>query len=227
MPTQAPHRTPYWRKSNSLHFSIGLLLSLTLVTTAFEWNFRNDLTDRPIRATEIDDPLWIMDPIELPEIPRPKVPTKPLLHPDPLEAVNPTPVEADEPLVDLPEPPPSLLDDLLAGDAPVESNVDEAAYELIPAHPRGGMEAFYSYLYKNIRYPEQLKSRQISGKVFVVFEVDEQGKIGKVKILKGFDAELEKEIIRILKNAPAWVPAQKGSQKVRMIHQIPFTFDLR
>lgn len=227
MQTHDRNPTPYWRKSNSFHFSIGLILSLTLVTTAFEWNFRNDLTDRPIRATDIDGPIWVMDPTEVPEVPRPKIPTKPIINPDPLEAVNTDPIDPVEPIVDLPEPPANLLDDLLAGEAPVENTRDEAVYELIPAHPKGGMETFYNYLYKNIRYPDHLKNQNMTGKVFVAFEINEKGEIDKVKIVKGFDTELEKEIIRILKSAPAWIPAQKGNEKVRMIHQIPFTFDIR
>lgn len=218
---------PYWRKNTSFHFSIGLLLSLTLVTTAFEWNFRSGLTDLPIELTETTVDPFLMDPVVLPKVPSPKVPVKPVLPIDPVDANNFTTATPIEPVVDLPTPPIDDIGSLLAGEGPEKEEAEAADYELIPAVPKGGMDAFYKYLYKHISYPEHLKNRGMSGKVYVVFEIDEDGKIDRVKILKGFDAALEKEIIRVLKKAPAWIPAQKGSQKVRMIHQIPFSFDLR
>jgi protein TonB len=219
---------PYWRKNTSFHFSIGLLLSLTLVTTAFEWNFRSDLTDLPIELKETTVDPFLMDPVVLPKVPSPKVPVKPVLPIDPVEITDPTTVDpTPAPVIDLLTPPTSDFNNLFGDDEPEKEEVEEPNYELIPAVPKGGMDAFYKYLYKHISYPEHLKNRGMSGKVYVVFEIDEEGKIDKAKILKGFDAALEKEIIRVLKKAPAWIPAQKGNQKVRMIHQIPFSFDLR
>jgi protein TonB len=218
---------PYWRKNTSFHFSIGLLLSLTLVTTAFEWNFRSDLTDLPIELKETTADPFFMNPVVLPKVPSPKVPVKPILPADPIETDNFTTEDPAEPIIDLPTFPSSDFNNLFDDEEPEKEKVEEPNYELIPAVPKGGMDAFYKYLYKHISYPEHLKSRGMSGKVYVVFEIDEEGKIDKVKILKGFDAALEKEIIRVLKKAPAWIPAQKGNQKVRMIHNIPFSFDLR
>lgn len=228
MPTSQRNPLPYWRRNTSFHFSIGLLLSLTLVTMAFEWNFRSELTNSPVKPGEITNDPFIMEPVVLPKVPRPKVPVKPALPVEPVEATEPITEEpVDEPVIDILEPPTPDIDNLFADYKPVEAEPEEAKYELIPATPKGGMDAFYKYLYKNISYPEHLKHQGMTGKVHVVFEINEEGKIDKVKILKGFDAALEKEIIRVLKKAPAWIPAQKGNQKVRMIHQIPFSFDIR
>ncbi len=228
MPENNRPPIPYWRKSTSFHFSIGLLLSLTLVTMAFEWNFRRDLTDHPIEPRDIASDPIIMEPVVLPKVPSPKVPVKPALPVDPVEITDPTTTEASPvAVIEVPTSPTPDFNHLFGEDEPKKEEVEEPDYELIPAVPKGGMDAFYKYLYKNISYPEHLKSRGMSGKVYVVFEIDEEGKIDKVKILKGFDAALEKEIIRVLKKAPAWIPAQKGNQKVRMIHQIPFSFDLQ
>lgn len=182
----------------------------------------------PAPPPEISDDAFFMKPVVLPEKPKPKVPAKPVKPVEIIEVTEPVTEDVvDVPVIDIPGPTTPDIGDLLPGDPPIEAEPDEADYEVIPAMPKGGMDSFYRYLYKNIRYPSHLKAQGLTGKVFVVFEIDEEGKIDKVKILKGFDAALEKEIIRVLKKAPAWIPAQQGNQKVRMIHRIPFSFDLR
>jgi protein TonB len=226
MKKQATPPSPAWKKNTSLHFSVGLILSLTLVTMAFEWNFRNELTDAPIELDPtkvIDQP--IMEPVVLPTPPRPKVPERITSVPDD------TPLSTEQKQEQKPAPPIDQaqvpdIDDLLGNEQPIDPTPTVEHYDVIPAEPIGGMEAFYRYLYKNIHYPEHLKGRNITGKVFVSFEVDESGKISNVEILKGFDARLEKEIIRVLKNAPEWIPAQQGSQKLTTRHKIPFSFNI-
>lgn len=224
---QSIPKIPLWKKNNSLHFAAGLILSLTLVIMAFEWNFPDALTDKPIddlkKNTIIDQP--IMEPVVLPTPPRPKVPVNVVPVPDdtPLSTEPKEPEHEPIPVI---EDEPVNFEELFPEDAPVESAPEFTNYETIPAEPKGGQQAFYNYLYKHIRYPEHLKGRNMTGKVFVSFEVDKTGQISNVKILKGFDAKLEKEIIRVLENAPEWIPAQQGHRKVSTRHQIPFSFKI-
>ena len=219
---------PYWRKNTSLHFSIGLVLSLTLVITAFEWNFRNELTDKPIddvSTKKIDEIDLIVKELQLPS--KPKVPssipsqefTEPI---QPVEPVELKQITDDVPSQEIPD-----LEALFGNEPIGKEEAPIAKYDLIPAFPKGGAEAFYKYLDKNISYPQHLVNRNVSGKIYVQFVVNEKGKIVEVKILKGFDKALEKEIIRVLENAPAWEPAQLGMEKVPSTHEIPFSFDLR
>lgn len=219
---------PYWRKNNSLHFSIGLVLSMMLVVTAFEWNFRNELTDKPLdnikktANTEID---LIVREEPLP--PRPKVPdfSEPVIANKPIVTTATTDIEKFNIVpktTDIPD-----LTNLFGHDPEGKEVAPKAVYELIPAAPKEGMDAFYQYLYKKIRYPEHLSSRNLTGKVEVTFIIDKDGKITNVEILKGFDRALEKEIIRILENAPAWEPAQLGIEKVKTQHRIPFSFNIK
>lgn len=216
------------KKNVSLHFAVGLLLSLTLVTMAFEWNFRNELTDNPIDLRppkEIDKP--DMKAVVLPTPPRPKVPQHITTVPDdtPLAPEKKEEEPKKEPLVN--DEPTLGIEDILDGDPPTDPAPTMEDYDIIPAEPVGGMDKFYSYLNKNIRYPQHLTGRNISGKVFVAFEIDKSGKISKVEILKGFDARLEKEIIRVLKNAPDWIPAQQGRWTVETRLTIPFSFSIQ
>lgn len=224
---QSIPKIPLWKKNNSLHFAAGLILSLTLVIMAFEWNFPDALTDKPIddlkKNTIIDQP--IMEPVVLPTPPRPKVPVNVVPVPDDIP-LSTEPKEPEHEPIPVIEDEPVNFEELFPEDAPVESAPEFTNYETIPAEPKGGQQAFHNYLYKHIRYPEHLKGRNMTGKVFVSFEVDKTGKISNVKILKGFDAKLEKEIIRVLENAPEWIPAQQGHRKVSTRHQIPFSFKI-
>ncbi len=220
-----------WRKNSSLKFSIGLVFSLTLVITAFEWNFKSPLTDTPI------DEIFIHN-TDIPEMVVVNIPPppKPLTPPDPDNIVETKeePVKTTvDPLVSIPSVDQPFgndevdLTDLFKTAAPGAEKTDQPVYELIPAEPVGGEKAFYEYLYKKIHYPGHLVAGNKAGKVSVKFVVDEKGRITDIRIIEGFDKALEKEIIRVLKEAPAWIPARKGAKNVRTYHTIPFSFDLR
>lgn len=229
MRKQDKNSTPVWARHTTFRFSVGLLLSLTLVLTAFEWNFRSATsTVPPLTADQLrHDVVPDMKAVLLPAPPRPKVPEKIIEVPDD-QLVSTKKMVADPP-VDIvrTSPTPSLGSLLGSEEPPIEKAAEVEDYELIPAVPTEGMQSFYNYLYEHIEYPGHLVGRNISGKVFVSFVVDENGEITNIEILKGFDRKLEKEIIRILKEAPAWVPAQKGYTKVKTHHTIPFSFNLQ
>ena len=221
---------PYWRKDSSLHFAVGLVLSLMLVTTAFEWNFRNDLTSSPVNSI-MTPPNTVIDLIVVEEtVPsKPKVPDVSQPVSDFTDPTEPADIEIPVEIIEVPgttEVPD--LTGLFGDDYPgEEEKADAAVYDLIPASPKEGMDQFYQYLYKNIRYPVHLTSRNVTGQIEVTFVVDKDGKITDVKILKGFDKALEKEIIRVLKNSRKWEPAQLGPDKVRTQHRIPFSFNIQ
>ena len=227
--TSRKNAQPHWRRHRSLNFSIGLILSLTLVITAFEWNFKSTLTDDPIDFTPTKDiDVADMLVVYLPPQPKPKI-------------ENPYEIdEIDEPIVDTKEPkedfppvdvPPvdgepdlsSLFKGALEGDDAPERPV----YDMIPAVPFGGHKAFQKYLYSKIHYPPHLVDMGKGGTVEVKFDVNEHGEIDNIQILKGFDKALEKEIIRVLKESPAWKPAKIGAKNVKMPFVIPFSFNLK
>lgn len=218
---------PSWKRSNSLHFSIGLVLSLTLVTMAFEWNFPHKLTENPLVLQAEDPDKPDMKAVILPLPPRPKVPEKVTEVPNDTEIaytkLSPKPDDADPLISETPVP---SLGNLLPDQPPAEA-VDEAVYELVPAEPKNGYDAFYHYLYSNISYPEHLVNSNRAGKIIVRFVVDELGNISNIQIREGFDKRLEKEIIRVLTKAAAWEAASVGNKKIRTLHTIPFSFDLK
>jgi len=93
--------------------------------------------------------------------------------------------------------------------------------------PAGGMAAFYSYIGKNIKYPNSARRKGIQGKVFVQFVVDKTGDLIDVRVLKGISPKCDHEAVETISNSANWIPGYLRSQpiKVRMI--LPITFSLK
>ena len=106
-----------------------------------------------------------------------------------------------------------------------DPNVFEVV-EKMPEFPNGGMPGLMKYLSDNIRYPEAAKVAGIQGRVTVVFVVDKDGSITNVKTLRGVDAELDKEAIRVISAMPKWIPGMQKGKAVKVRYTVPVMFRL-
>jgi len=97
--------------------------------------------------------------------------------------------------------------------------------EEMPVFPGGDAELL-KYIGEHIKYPEISKENNITGKVFVNFVVDENGKVIKVKVVRGVDPYLDKEAIRVIENLPSWAPGKQRGKAVRVQFTIPINFTL-
>ena len=89
----------------------------------------------------------------------------------------------------------------------------------------GGNKAMYRYIYKNMQYPKNLKSRGISGQSQVQFMVNADGTISDVELFKSSGyKEFDDEAIRIVKSFPKWVPAKQDCQEIpfKTVVTVPF-----
>lgn len=94
-----------------------------------------------------------------------------------------------------------------------------------PEYP-GGDSALQSYLSSNMKYPQSAIDNGIEGIVDVAFTVKADGSIGAIKIVRMVDPDLESEAIRLVKNMPAWTPADKNGQPVDAQTQVQVNFVL-
>lgn len=94
-----------------------------------------------------------------------------------------------------------------------------------PTFP-GGEEALTQYLSTNMKYPEASKANGVEGIVNVGFIVKTDGSIGSIKIVRMVDPDLEQEAIRLVKNMPAWMPADKDGAPVEAPAEVAVTFVL-
>lgn len=95
----------------------------------------------------------------------------------------------------------------------------------VPTFP-GGQEALDKYITDNLKYPEAAKENGVEGIVNVGFIVKIDGSIGSIKIIRMVDPDLEQEAIRLVKNMPAWTPADKDGSPVDAPAEVSVPFVL-
>ncbi len=97
--------------------------------------------------------------------------------------------------------------------------------ENMPEYP-GGIDALKNDISGAIKYPEEAKKNNISGKVFVSFVVNKEGKVENPKIERGVDPLLDKEALRVIKLLKTWSPGSQRGVKVKVMFTVPINFAL-
>lgn len=119
-----------------------------------------------------------------------------------------------------------------AGDEParpaeaVEPAVDKANPinnpEVMPEFP-GGINALRRFLERNLRNPRDLEDGELIS-VKVMFVVGYDGKLQRFEVIQDGGKEFNNEVIRVLKQMPAWVPGKSRGQNVSVFYTIPVKF---
>jgi periplasmic protein TonB len=207
------------RSKSGLFFQIGLLITMMLCVSAFEY-----------RTHEM-----IMDPIDLID-PVVDVPFKIVtVQPPPPKPIISRPVEVNnnEELEDIIQNDFIPIDEI--GDIEIPEFIDAPSTEIIDAPfliveemptPKGGYAAFFKFVQKNLKYPSQARRMNIQGKVFVNFIVNEDGELVDFQIMKGIGAGCDEEVLRIMRKAPKWNPGKQRGKAVRVKQVLPITFQL-
>lgn len=71
------------------------------------------------------------------------------------------------------------------------------------------------WVYTYLRYPKSAMQEGVQGQVLVDFIIDENGKVRDAKVVRGGDARLEEEALRVISASPDWKPGKVGGRKVR------------
>lgn len=98
--------------------------------------------------------------------------------------------------------------------------------ELMPMFP-GGVSALLQWVAAHIQYPQICKDNNIQGRVVVRFVVKKDGSIGKVKVVRTKDPDLDKEAIRVTKSLPRFTPGKQNGVSVDVWYTLPITFKLQ
>ena len=94
--------------------------------------------------------------------------------------------------------------------------------ELLPEF-QGNLQSYFA---KSTRYPDRAVEDEVEGQVFVLFIVDEKGKVTKPEILKGIRSDCDQEALRVVKSMPDWQPGKMGGKPVKVRMRIPVKFKL-
>ena len=92
------------------------------------------------------------------------------------------------------------------------------------AEPFEGYNSIQMFIQDNLIYPEEAKSKGISGKVFIEFVIEEDGTITNIKVLVGVHPLLDEEAMRVVGMFPKWKPCKNKGKPVRCYYQLPVTF---
>ncbi|MDE6396643.1 MAG: energy transducer TonB [Muribaculaceae bacterium] len=85
----------------------------------------------------------------------------------------------------------------------------------------GGDQAMYAWLRSN---NQLLDDDSAHGKVVVSFVVEKNGAISDVRIVRGRNAKLDSEAVRLVNAMPSWTPGTNSGTPVRVKYQLPITF---
>lgn len=98
--------------------------------------------------------------------------------------------------------------------------------DVMPSYP-GDMDAFWTFLIRNMHYPESAEADSIKGRVIVQFVVEKDGSLTNFDIVQSPDDRLSEEALRVLHLMPRWQPAQQNGRTVRSRYKVPFMFRLK
>ena len=200
----------------NMFFQIGLAITLVIVLIAFEWK-SYDRSNYNLGDLNLDDMEEEIIPITRQEVKPPPPPPPP---PEIIEIVEDeveieNEVEIEETDTD--------------EDEIIEIEEDDEEFfmvvENMPEFP-GGDLGLMKFIQKNVRYPAIAKEYNITGKVYVSFIVDKQGKVTNVKIVRGVDKNLDAEALRVVSLLPKYRPGQQRGKAVRVMFTIPINFTL-
>jgi protein TonB len=90
----------------------------------------------------------------------------------------------------------------------------------------GGFPELVNYLSQNLKYPAEARENKVTGTVFVGFIVRADGSIDGAEVLKGQNAGLDAEALRVIQSMPKWIPGKQNGEAVPVKYTLPIKFAL-
>ncbi len=215
-------------RRKSTFFSIGLLLVLATIYCLFEFKFY-EIEDSELGKLHLDlieaEVVPVSQQLPPPPPPPPQATTQ-------IEIVSNDEEIAEElEIADLDIDDDSQVEMLVSeyiAEAQEEIEEEEifTIVEKMPEFP-GGIQALFSYLGKNIEYPDLAKDAKIEGKVYITFVVNSKGEIDNVMVLRGIGGGCDEEAVRVVKSMPTWIPGKQRGKSVKVQYNLPINFILK
>ncbi len=212
-------------KKSGLFLSIGLVISLLLVITAFEWKFYDE--GSLVDLGTVDDNFE--DMMEIPPTQQPPPPPPVIQQPEIVEVPDEEEIEQEiEVNLDVEITEETVIEDIIFEEAPEEEVADEifTIVEDQPSFQGGGNAAFLQWVGKNLRYPAQAQRMGLEGRVYVQFVIERDGSVTDVQAIKGIGGGADEEAVRVIQSAPKWSPGKQRGRAVRVRMILPISFQL-
>lgn len=211
----------------NIFFLIGLVVSLMICLTAFEWKGVAEEVENLGNLSEVNVEDEIIPITRAEEIKPPPPPPPPKV----VEVLNI--VEDDTNIDDELEIEDTEADDKTVIDiAPIIQEKEEEEetqvffiVEEMPEFP-GGEKALVSFLVSSVKYPVIAQESGVHGTVTVSFVIEKDGSVTDVAILRSIDPSLDKEALRVVRTLPRWKPGMQRGKPVRVSYRVPIAFKL-
>jgi protein TonB len=210
----------------SMFMQLGLIVSLSLVFTAFEWK-SYDYGKIDISFTPLTGEIEEMAPpvIKEPELPKPPVPQAISF----VTVDNTIDVE-DKSLFTFDDTPEAPIDIYVPiPQAPQEQIVEtDDPFIVVEDKPQfpGGEGELLRFLATQVKYPQIARETNIQGTVYAQFVIEKNGKVSNVKVMRGIGGGCDEEAVRVLRAMPDWTPGKQRGMPVRVMFTIPVSFKL-
>ncbi|MDF2157140.1 energy transducer TonB [Algoriphagus sp. CAU 1675] len=211
------------RRWSGVIFNLSLAVSMLLVLLAFEWKSYQEGPLKQIQASQEQwDDLDVPISIQTPPSPPPQVALIIIQKPDDIQ------VEDLDYEIDVNTTETTVIPEVVLVDSPpIEEEADEIVdFTEVQASFKGGMDAWYEYLRKNLTYPSQARRMGIEGTVLVRFVVNKDGSVQDVEVLRTIGGGCDEEAMKVIQNSPAWNPGKMRGIPVRSRQVIPIKFKL-
>ncbi|MDF2433068.1 MAG: periplasmic protein TonB [Mucilaginibacter sp.] len=226
---------------------IGIIVFVVAISANTILNMIEGFIPKAKEKVKITNVVLSPPPVDLKKPPPPPPPEPPKPKVD--QVKFPPPVV--KPDIEVKEQPPTVKElevadpgqKNLKGDKNADVNIDEpvgtsdqkvteedpnkifTAGEQQPEFP-GGVEAFYKYLGKSIRYPAVARENGTQGRVIVSFVCERDGSLTDIKVVRGIGDGCDEEAVRVLRSSPHWKPGIQNGRPVRVAYSVPISFTL-
>lgn len=213
-----------------LFVEIGLVLSLLITIGAFEYKTKEKQESiLSAENTELIEEEIIPITQDTPP-PPPETPKIPILS-DQIDIIDDD-VKINDNII-------NLEDDANLG-VDIQDYVEEVKEEVVeeetipfqlveekPKFQGGDANDFTKWVNQRLVYPDVAKENGVQGRVMLQFTVNTDGSVSGVKVLRGVDPSLDKEVVRVVSMSPKWTPGKQRDRKVKVTYTFPVIFQLR
>ncbi|RLD65093.1 MAG: energy transducer TonB [Bacteroidetes bacterium] len=211
-------------KNRNTYILIGLVISLSIIWFAFEYKTYDKQDTLMMQNAMLEDEEDVVLQTQRTEPPPPPPPPQQTTV---IEIVEDD-VEVDDIEIDAETDDDEEIEEQVIQEEEEEDDKEDEIFVFVEDQPEfpGGDAARIKYLQDNIHYPEMAKESGIQGTVYVTFVVEKDGRITKVKVLRGIGGGCDDEAVRIIKNMPKWKAGKQRGRAVRAQFNMPIRFVL-
>jgi len=208
--------------------SIGLVLALAMVVFAFEWKTYDKSEMVTLQSVRMDEQELLDVPMTTqPPPPPPKKMAVNLVEVPDIEEIKEE-IDID---LDIETNEEMTIKQVVyeQAEVDVEEETTEEVFIIVEKAPTpvGGLQAFYDFIAREVKYPPQALRANIGGKVFVQFVVNKDGSLTDFVVVKGVGLGCDEEAIRVLAKAPKWQPGKQRGKEVRVRMVVPINFIMK